>query len=588
MPALPASTFDSVVLAAVAQEIARRLPLRVLRAGPGAAHEVLLHTEGGVLLFSADPSWARVHFTHRRPTLHQPHPFADLVRARLVGGRIVGVRQPAFERLLELEVETLDGVWHLVAEPMGKHANVVLVREGKVAGVARPVPPDRSRVRTLLPGLPYQPPPRDSRPAPGEWDPTALEACLCSREEPLWRGVLRCVAGIGPLLSYEMAWRTGDPEAACGPGHGAKLVPELAQLRDRLTRGLFDPRVYGPPAEPTFFTPFPYGCLATLESAQVNMSEAVERVLGARARAAHLQACRAALLQRIETLLARKASALEKVRRDLEQAHELDRLREWGELLLAYAHQVPRGAPSARLPGYGGQPVEVPLDPARGAVENAQDFFRRYAKLRATLQALPARAQALEREVATLQALRVHAETASTAQELEAVQADLPPLPGRKRPQLGSPPARTFTVDGFQVVVGRSNRDNDRVTFRVASPQDLWFHARGLPGAHVVLKTGGRTPPEETVRRVAALAAYYSAGRQAGAVEVDVTERRHVHKPPGSPPGWVTYRGERTLRVPPHPPEGLETPPSPQGSPGEDGGTPGPTLQEAQDEPPPG
>jgi predicted ribosome quality control (RQC) complex YloA/Tae2 family protein len=572
MPALPASTFDSVVLAAVAQEIARRLPLRILRAGPGASWEILLHTDRGVLLFSADPSWARVHFTRLRPVLPHPQPLADLLRARLVGGRIVRVRQPAFERVLELEVEAADGLWQLVAEPMGKHANLVLVRDGTVAGVARPVAPHHSRVRPLLPGFPYRPPPRDPRPAPGEWDAVALEACLRSREEPLWRALLRCVAGIGPLLSYEVAWRTGDPEAPCEPGRGAKLALELAHLRDDLAQGRFDPRVYGPPGEAAFFTPFPYRCLQTLQSTPVSMSEAVEQVLDARARAAHLKAQRTALLRRIEALLARKTSALQQVRRDLEEAHQLDRLRESGELLLAYAHQVPRGAHSVQLPGYGGQPVEIPLDPSRSAVENAQEFFRRYAKLRATLRALPARAEALEREVEALHALRVHAEDASTPQELEAVQADLLAPPGRKRPRPALPAPRTFTVDGFQVVVGRSNRDNDRVTFRIATPRDLWFHARGLPGAHVVLRTGGRTPSEETVRRVAALAAYYSAGRQAGAVEVDVTERRHVRKPPGSPTGWVTYQRARTLRVAPQPPEGLEATSSQEGAAAEEAG----------------
>ncbi len=557
MPAAPPpSTFDSVVLAAVAQELAQRLPLRVLRAEPGGPHEVLLRTECGLLLLSADPQWARVHFTRRRPQGVRSSSFADLLRARLVGARIVRVHQPAFERVLELYLEAPDGPWRLVAEPMGKHANLVLVREGRVVGVARPVPHHRSRVRPLLPGLPYEPPPRDPRPTPAQVDPASLEACLAAAGGPLWQGMLRCVAGIGPLLSYELAWRTGNPEAAQWDSQRIRqLSEELLALAARVASGRFDPRVYGTPLQPVAFSPFPYRCLEGLACSAVSMSEAVERVLDARAQAAHLHARRSSLLSRIRTLQSRKASALEAVRREWEQAQEADRLREWGQLLLAYAHQVPRGAASVTLPGHHGEPVHIPLDPARSAVENAQELFRRYAKLRAAWRSLPERAHALEKELAALYTLQVCAETASTHQELDAVELD---LPGPRRDHRAPPAlraARTFTVDGFAVLVGRSNRDNDRVTFQLASPRDLWFHARGLPGAHVVLKTAGRTPPEETVRRVASLAAYYSTGRHATAVDVDCTERRHVRKPPGSPPGFVTYREERTLRVPPRPPE---------------------------------
>lgn len=547
-----------MVLAAVAQELAQRLPLRVLRVDPGGPHEVLLRTHRGLLLLSAEPQGARVHFTRRRPEGVRTSSFVDLLRARLVGAHIVQVHQPPFERVLELHLEAADGPWRLVAEPMGKHANLVLVREDRVVGVARPVPPDRSRVRPLLPDLVYESPPRDPRPTAGQVDPAGLDACLGAGAGPLWRRLLQCVAGIGPLLSYELAWRTGDPEASGWDRERVtRLSGELEELAARVAAGHFDPRLYGPPEHPVAFSPFPYRCLEEMPCAAVSMSEAVERVLDALARAAYLHGRRSALLNRIRALLCRKVTALEEVHRDLEQAGQSDRLREWGQLLLAYAHQVPRGARSVTLLDSHGQPVNIPLDPARTAVQNAQELFRRYAKLRAAQRSLPQRAQALERELEALHTLRVCVETASGHQELDAVEADLPRVKRNQQPKPIPRAPRVFTLDGFAVLVGRSNRDNDRVTFQGASPRDLWFHARGLPGAHVVLKTGGRNPSEDLLRRVASLAAYYSAGRHASTVEVDYTERRHVRKPPGSPQGFVTYRGERTLRVPPLPPEAV-------------------------------
>lgn len=558
MPPTPEPTFDSVVLAAVAGELRRHLPLRVVRVDPGGPHEVVLCCQAGLLLLSADPNWPRVHFVRRKPQEGGAGPFVDLLRARLAGARVVDARQPPFERVLELHVEAPDGPYRLVAEPMPKHANLVLVQGELVVGVARPVPPARSRVRTLLPGLPYRPPPPDPRPRPGEVDADALLACLAQAQQPLWQGLVRCVAGVGPLLSYELAFRTGDPEATtCGADRARALAELLGELRQRASSGQFDPRVYGPQAAPVAFAPFPYHCLTHLPATPATMSEALERVLDARATAHRLEVRRQALLGRIRALEDRKRAALEAVRADLERARQLDQLQEWGTLLLAYAHQVPKGALSAQLPGYRGEPVTIPLDPSRTAVENAQELFRRAGKLRAALRVLPQRLAALEQELHALQDLRVQVECAASHEELEEVAAELG-TPASPRARGRRSPPRAFTVDGFQVLVGRSNRDNERVTFQLAGPRDLWFHARGQPGAHVVLKTSGRTPSEETLRRVAALAAYYSAGRTASAVDVDCTERRFVRKVPGGPPGRVTYRGERTLRVAPAVPETRE------------------------------
>jgi predicted ribosome quality control (RQC) complex YloA/Tae2 family protein len=555
MPPAPAPTFDSVVLAAVAQEIRQRLPLRVVRVDPGGAHEVVVHTDRGMLLLSADPTWARVHFVRQRPPHPSPGPLVDLLRARLSGARVVHAHQPPFERVLELHLQAADGAYRLVTESMPKHANLVLVQDGRVVGLARPAAAGRSRLRPLAPGAPYRPPPPDPRPRPGEVGARDLLDCLERAAQPVWRGLLGCVAGVGPLLAYELAGRTGDPEATrCDPERAEALARVLDELRERVMAGRFDPRVYGPEQLPVAFAPFPYRCLQHLPAAPATMSEAVERVAGARSLAARLEARRHALLGRIRAMLQRKGAAAQQVRAELAEAGQADRLREWATLLLAYAHQVPRGVPVVQLPGYRGETVEIPLDPARGAVENAQELFHRARKLQAASQVLPQRLQSLEQELEALQDLQVQAECARTHEELDEVEAELPGGRPRRAPPARTGP-RTFTVDGFTVLVGRSNRENERVTFQLAGPHDLWFHARGIPGAHVVLKTAGRTPSEQTLQRVAAVAAYYSAARTATAVDVDYTERRWVRRLPGAAPGRVTYRAERTLRVRPELPE---------------------------------
>jgi predicted ribosome quality control (RQC) complex YloA/Tae2 family protein len=231
----------------------------------------------------------------------------------------------------------------------------------------------------------------------------------------------------------------------------------------------------------------------------------------------------------------------------------------FGELLLAYASRIPPGADSAALPDYEGQSVEISLDPHRTAVENAQAYFRRYAKARAAAKALPERIAVLRDEVTYIQELQVHLEHARSDEDMLEIEQELTDAgylrrPRQRRRVRGVSEPRAYEVDGFAVLVGRSSRDNDHVTFRLAAPEDLWFHARALPGAHVILKVAGRQPEEQTIERVAAIAAYHSAGREATAVEVDITERRNVWKPKGVRSGVVRYRGERTLRVSPRTP----------------------------------
>ncbi|MDR5683013.1 MAG: NFACT family protein [Armatimonadota bacterium] len=555
MPDLPAPSFDAVTLAAVAAELGPLLPARIRRVAQPDPHEVVLELRGvGILLLSADPRWARAHLLEAWPDGDGSGPFGQLLRARLNDALVTGLVHPAFERVLELHVDALDGPYRLVAEPMGKHANLILVRDGLVVGAAKVIGPHRSRLRPVVPGSPYAPPPPDTRPRPGKV--LDLGHVLAQGTGPAWRRLLAAVAGIGPLLAYELCTRAGHIDASVFDAAAAsRLAAELDDLARRVHQADFDPRLYRQGEQATY-SPFPFVCLRGWHEVATTMSRAIEQTLGARiVDDRRQQRCRA-LRGQIESALRRRRNALAQAERSLTEATDADRLRMFGELLLAYAAQVPRGVDVVALADYEGRPTEIPLDPARSAIENAQHYFRRYRKVRAGAESLPVRIAALRDEITYLEAARFYVENAHTDEDLVEIEQELAdagylrhPRERRRVPTVSQP--RTYQVDGFTVWVGRSGRDNDRVTFRLAAPSDLWFHARGQPGAHVILQVAGRRPEERTIERVAALAAYHSAGRDAGAVDVDVTERRNVWKPKGAPPGVAHYRGERTLRVRP-------------------------------------
>ncbi|MBI2123298.1 MAG: NFACT family protein, partial [Armatimonadetes bacterium] len=273
--------------------------------------------------------------------------------------------------------------------------------------------------------------------------------------------------------------------------------------------------------------------------------------------AARLEETRAGLLASIDTALGkltRTASEIEQAPVESSHAHEL---RSQGELLLAFASQIRSGAREATVTGYDGRPVTIPLDPARSPVDNAQRLFKRYAKLRDALTALSARQERLAADRQFLEHARAHALHAETLDALEDLRQELLAegfVRARGRPSKPSRRAgpRSFSLaGGYTVLVGRTKAENERVTFALAGPEDLWFHARGVAGAHVVLKTGGRHPQMNTIEQAAAIAADFSTARESRTVAVDYTQRKYVRKPKGAKPGLVTYEREKTIFVKP-------------------------------------
>jgi predicted ribosome quality control (RQC) complex YloA/Tae2 family protein len=304
-----------------------------------------------------------------------------------------------------------------------------------------------------------------------------------------------------------------------------------------------------------------------------------DRVYGQLAEAQRLQAQRQRLRERIRSQREKVLRRLDKQEEELRSCLGADEHRLRGELLLAHLRHVPRGAAEVRLPDFAdpGRTVTIPLDPRLSPSANAQAYFRRYQKARRARSLVEARLEETRSELAFLEESLRAAEQAETAADLQAVAEDLERegygtgVPGigdgspRRRSAAkrdgraaGPAPLAFRSSDGWTILVGRSARGNDHLTMHLAAPEDWWLHAKGLPGAHVVIRTppGPRAddaPPPATLREAALLAAHYSTARHGSHVPVDWTRRRHVWKPRGARPGFVLYRGERTVEVTPDP-----------------------------------
>jgi predicted ribosome quality control (RQC) complex YloA/Tae2 family protein len=599
--------FDALTLAAVADELrATILDGRVQRArlpSPlSVALEIYAHGRRQHLLLSAHPQWTRAHLCVAKPSrgVERDTPLLLLLRKYVVGGRIVAVEQPALERVLILSIAkgphtrniglsgphppTLSPVvagegpgvrprddedseseeeelteplrCELIVEAMERRGNIVLVGDDNIIlESARHITPRMSR-RPVQPREPYELPPAQDKRDPRHATADGVRALLEQPSAPtLARGLVAAYRGLSPLAGREAAFRaTGQPDPPLAPD--LPWEPIAAAVRE-LWSAPWQPCLVFDAGEPAAFAPYALTHLAPFE-VEPATSATLELFYAARERLSSHEQRRDAVRQ--ELLEARER--IDRQRRllgvELERAQDLERLRWEGEMIYGFLHAI---QPSQIVLEVEGR--EIALDPGRTPVENAQERFHAYDKAKGALAGVPERLRAVEARLAGLDETLTLLDLAEGFEAIEGIAREAveqgylrEPTTARKRQKVRpQPPLRVESGDGFTIYVGRSAGQNERVTFAIGSPDDLWLHARGIPGAHVIVKSGGREVPEQTLLEAAALAAYFSKGRDEAGVDVEIARRALVRRVPGGPPGLVTYRAERAVRVAPRAPE---------------------------------
>lgn len=602
---------DGLFLAAVRRELdARLLGGHVQKIFQPTPRSVLFHIrtpgESHLLLASVDAGVARL----QRTDLDQPHPpvppaFCMLLRKHLEGSRFFGARQLGLERILSLRFERgprdQAEVRELMVELTGRHANLVLVdEEGTVLDAIVRIPAGQG-ARTLVPGAAYEPPATG-----GKRDPRLIRAAdlpqLLPPEETLADGLFRNLEGFSPLSAGRLAREAGlDPatRAATVTSDGwERLVERFAAWQSALQEERFtpclDPRAEGlqerfwpfPPG-PGPYEPFP------------SAGALLDHVFGERQEADRLARLRDPLARAVQTALRRARRKAEKQEEELAEGQADLEQRLIGELLTANLHRIPPGAREVQVEDYTQDPPvlrTIPLDPRLTPSENAQRAFDRYARARRRLEKTGAELQRSREEIAYLESLAFHVETAESEEALRALALEMdrqgypPPAalraegpragrgggrsagragkeghrgPGAARgsgDDGGGQPLRYRSSEGLEILVGRNHLQNDRITMDLARPDEWWLHVRQLPGAHVLLRSTADPPPRRSLEEAAMLAAFYSKARHSSHVPVDVARRRHVRKYRGARPGQVLYDPAFTLEVTPR--EELLPPPA--------------------------
>jgi predicted ribosome quality control (RQC) complex YloA/Tae2 family protein len=555
--------FDAIAMTAVTDEIAGLAGSRIQKIIQPGTHSIALGLYGGGrqrwLLLSADPRFGRVQLTDGPLAKAFPAPsaFVMLLRKYLEGAHLSGVRQLPWERVFEAGGEGRDLT--LVAEIMGKHSNLIARGpDGVVLGALKIVPPRESRVRPILPGRPYQPPPsrdRDTAIFPiGERLDPAVET---DAFRELWSeagdatvadALLGLLPGCSPFLARQVAVRAGiSPSAPAASVPAGDIAPAAAESYDLWHRHAWQPTVFADARHRMDFAPYrPMDVEDVREVATT--SEAIDLAIAGEETRDVLSTRRQAILGEVNRRLGAARRRVASLETGLQAAGEADEAMRRGQMILAYQHAIGPQDDRLAIPELD---MTIPLDPRLSAIENAERAFKRYRKLRDARARIPELLEEARREVAEAEDLGAFVQLAGSEGDLRDLERELhpqqPSRTGRKTAKRG--PLR-MTSEGHLAIVGRSARENEELTFKLSSRDDLWLHARQRTGAHVVLR-GGQSVGDRTLEKAAALAAYYSEGRDDTYVEVDVAPVRDVRKIPGGPPGRVTYRNFRTVRVRP-------------------------------------
>lgn len=505
-----------------------------------------------------------------------PPPFCMLLRKRLTGARLVDIRQIGLERVLYFDFDALNELGDTVrltvaAELMGRHSNLIVIGEDdRIVDAIKHIDLSMSSVRPVLPGLPYIAPPSDA---------ARRDALLCSEAQiaetalhsglPLDKALQSCVQGFSPLICREIAclvYRGASENMLSAEEIRERLEAALERVRravlgaeHRVPYLLY--RADGTPLEFSFMPITQYGLDATGREA-ASYSQLLDDFYAEKDAAERMRRYAHDITRALSTTTDRLVRKLNNQRRELQQSADRDTKRLYADLINANLHAIPKGASSAELMNYYDENcamLAVPLDPALSAARNAQKYYKEYRKAKNAEEVLQQQIALGEAELEYLDSVADALSRAGSTRELEELRQELEQsgyLRAKRDKRRAAQPTRPLAFrsdDGFTILVGRNNVQNDRLTTRTARGSDWWFHTKNIPGSHTVVLADGAEPPESTLRQAAILAATHSKAAASSQVPVDYTLIRHVKKPAGAKPGMVIYENNRTVYVTPDP-----------------------------------
>lgn len=570
--------FDGIVIANLTHDLKQKLEGGKISKIAQPEKDELLFTiknnrETLRLSISASASLPLVYFTEtNKPSPLTAPNFCMLLRKHIGTGRIVKVSQPGLERIIEFTIEHLDEMGdlcckRLIVELMGKHSNIIFCKEdGTILDSIKHISAQVSSVREVLPGRMYFIPQTSDKADPLTVTQETFIELMNTTPAPIQKALYLKLTGISPIIGTELCHLASiDGDRSANELSELELIHLYRMftfMMEDAASGNFKPNVVYRGDEPVEFASVPLTCFdgdGYTSKEFESISQLLDSYYSEKSILTRIRQKSSDLRRIVQTALERNYKKYDLQLKQLKDTEKRDKYKIYGELLNAYGYELSGGEKELKcLNYYTNEEIKIPLDPQLSAQENSQKFYAKYNKLKRTSEALTDLTQETKREIDHLESISTALDIAIKEDDLTEIKEELMEFGfikkrpyGSKKPKITSRPYHYLSSDGFHIYVGKNNYQNEEVTFKIADGGDWWFHAKGVPGSHVVVKTGGKELPDRVFEEAGALAAWYSKGRDSEKVEIDYIQRKHVKKAAGGAPGFVIYHTNYSLMAMP-------------------------------------
>ena len=523
------------------------------------------------LFLSASASLPLIYLTEtNKPSPLTAPNFCMLLRKHIGSGKIIAIEQPGMERIIRFTIEHLNELGdlctkYLIVEIMGKHSNIIFCNEeDQIIDSIKHVSAHMSSVREVLPGRPYFIPETQSKLNPFVLTEEIFQEKIFPRPVNVAKAIYTSITGISPLMAEEVCYRAGIdggiPTDGLEDVERVHLAHTFLRMVDDIRDGHFEPNIIYKGKEPVEFACFLLSQYQDYRAVSYpSIFPVLETYYAEKNIVTKMRQKTVDLRKIVQNALERNVKKYQLQQKQLKDTEKKEKYRVWGELLNTYGYEVEPGAKSMEaLNYYTNEMIQIPLDETMTPQENAKKYFDKYSKLKRTKEALDTLLQETGDEIKHLESIAASLDIASSEEDLVQIKEEMMEYgyvkrknTGGKKVKVTSRPYHYISSDGYDIYVGKNNFQNDELSFKFASGNDWWFHAKGQPGSHVIVKSKNEELPDRTFEEAGKLAAYYSKGRQAPKVEIDYTQKKNLRKPTGGKPGFVVYYTNYSLLIEP-------------------------------------
>ncbi len=566
--------FDGIVIANLVTELNQiALHARIYKIAQPEKDALLLTLKGANgqkrLFLSASASLPLIYLTdtNKPGPLTAPN-FCMLLRKHISNGRIVKIWQPEMERIIHFEIEHLDDLGDvrkktLTIELMGKHSNLIFTDENqRIIDSIKHVSAQVSSVREVLPGRDYFIPTQGKN-NPLSADEAQFWELVADKPLTAAKAIYTAYTGISPCIANEICYRAGldgdAPTASFSKEEKARLCQQFLAMMQQIQEEKFYPNIVMENKRPFEFSAVQLTQYRHLETeASASISAILEHFYAARDTYTRIRQKSVDLRKITATALERSHKKYQLQLKQLKDTEKRDKYKIYGELIHTYGYGLEEGAKTLEaLDYYTNETIRIPLDPQLTPMENSKKYFEKYGKLKRTCEALTDLTVETKAEIEHLESIATSLDIAMSEDDLVQIKQELTEYGyirrkgHEKKQKIKSRPFHYRSSDGFDIYIGKNNYQNEELTFKFANGGDWWFHAKKMPGSHVIVKANGQELPDRTFEEAAMLAGYYSKGRDAEKLEIDYLQRKNVKKPNGSAPGFVVYYTNYSMTIHP-------------------------------------